>query len=278
MAWYKCRTCGYEYNSGFSSPKEIKCPKCWGIFSQICNVIKSILKVAIPMIIVMTILRFASPAIYTKILSHTTAVLDSTTLYAYSKDAYMESVIHGRQKDRYFVITKVTPYYSSIIPKAKLESVEPLGELSLRVVVELGNVIRRGENVWIPVSFYIKEKPQQAFALFSRDWEKNVTVYNWQERVNSIRAAYESAVKRNFQLMEVAPKDEKEYKEKYNDYFKVKDMGVNTFFYAQRTDKSKIDVIHLYYLNRENINMVILQADKTWERPVLEIKKTEVSK
>jgi len=278
MAWYKCRTCGHEFNSGFSSPKEAKCPKCWGKFSQIGSVIKSVLKVAIPLIIVMVIFRAASPSIYTKILSHTAAALDSTTLYAYSRDAYMESVIHGRQKDRYFVITKAVPYYSSIISKTKLESTEPLGELPSKVVVELGNVIRRGENVWIPVSFYIKEKPQQAFALFPRDWEKNVTVYNWYERVNSIRSAYESAVKINFQLMEVAPEDEKEYKEKYNDYFKVKDMGANTFFYAPKTDKSQIDAIHAYLLNRENINMVILQADNTWERPALEIKKTEDDK
>jgi len=212
---------------------------------------------------------------YTKILSHTTAALDSTTLYAYSKDAYMESVIRGRQNDRYFVISKAVPYYSSIISKEKLSSAEPLGELSSRVVVELGSVIRRGENVWIPVTFYKKEKPQQAFALFPRDWEKNVTVYNWYERVNSIRAAYESAVKRNFQLMEVAPENEKAYKEKYNDYYKIKDIGSNIFFYAPKTDKSQIDDVHSYYLNRESINMVILQADKTWERPALEIKKTE---
>jgi len=278
MAWYKCRTCGHLFNSGFSSPKEAKCPKCWGKFSQIGSIIKTVLKIAIPLVIIMVILKYASPAIYTKILSHTAAALDSTTLYAYSKDAYMEGVIRGRQKDRYFIITKAVPYYSSIISKTKLESAEPLGELPSKAVVELGNVIRRGENVWIPVSFYIKEKPQQAFALFPRDWEKNVTVYDWQERVNSIRASYESAVKTNFQLMEVAPKDEKAYKEKYNDYYKVKDIGAYTLFYAPKTDKSQIDAIHSYYISRENINMVILQADNTWERPALEIKKTENGK
>jgi len=275
---YKCRSCSHEFSSGFFSPKESKCPKCWGKFSQIGNVIKTILKMAIPLVVVMVIIKFASPVIYNKILSHAAAALDSTTLYAYSKDAYMESVIRGRQRDRYFVIAKAVPYYSSIIPKAKLDSAEPLGELSLKVVVELGNVIRRGENVWIPVSFYIKDKPQQAFALFPRDWEKNVTVFNWDEKVNGIKTAYESTVKRNFQLMEVTPEKEKEYKEKYNDYYKVKDIGVNTYFYAPRTDKSQIDNIHSYFLNRESINMVILQADKTWERPALEIKKTEAGK
>ncbi len=201
--------------------------------------------------------------------------MDSTTLYAYSKDAYMESIFRGRQQNRYFVIKKAVPYYSSIISKAKLNSTEPLGELSEKVVVELGSAIRRGEDVWIPVTFYLKEKPQQAFALFPRDWEKNVTVYDWNERVNSIRKTYESTVKRNFQLMEVEQADEKDYKEKYNDYYKVKDIGENTFFYAPKTDKSQIDAIHSYYIKRENINMVILQADKTWERTALEIKKTE---
>jgi len=237
--------------------------------------IKVIIKTSIPFVVLLVIIKFVFPAVFSNIVSHTTAALDSTTLYAYSKDAYMESVIRGRQKDRYFVITKAAPYYSSIIPKANLNSAEPLGELPAKTVVELGSVIRRGEDAWIPVSFYIKEKPQQAFALFPRDWARNVTVYNWNESVNSIRAVYESTVKKNFQLMEVAPKDEKDYKEKYNDYYRVKDIGTKTFFYAPRTDKSQIDAIHSYYMGRESINMVILQADKTWERPELEIKKTE---
>jgi len=275
MAWYKCNTCGHEYNSGFFSPKFTKCPKCWGKFSQVGSIIKTILKTVIPIIVVMIIIKLISSMAFTNILSHATAALDSTTLYAYSKDAYMESVFRGKQQNRYFVIKKTVPYYSSIISKAKLNTAEPLGQLSEKVVVELGSVIRRGEDVWIPVTFYLKEKPQQAFALFPRDWEKNVTVYDWKERVNSIRKTYESAVKTNFQLMEVEYSDEKDYKEKYNDYYKVKDIGENTLFYAPKTDKSQIDAIHSYYINRENINMVILQADKTWERPALDIKKKE---
>ena len=77
--------------------------------------------------------------------------------------------------------------------------------------------------------------------------------------------------------MEVKPEDEKDYKEKYNDYYKVKDIGEKTFFYAPKTDKTKIDNIHSYYLNTNNINMVILQTDKEWERPELVINKTEAS-
>jgi hypothetical protein len=277
MAWYKCNKCGYEYHSGFFSPKWCKCPKCWSKFSQVFGVIKTVLKLAVPAAILMAILGKVYPPGYANIFSYAAAALDSTTLYAYSKDAYLESIIHGRQTSRYFVIAKAVPYYSSIVSKAALDSAEPLGELAPGVVVELGSVIRKGEDVWIPVSFYLQEKPQQAFALFPRDWEENATVYDWNERVSGIAAAYTSTVKNNFQLMEVAPEDEKAYREKYNDYYKVKDIGSNTFFYAPKTDKSKIDAIHSYYLNRESINMVILQADTEWERPALEIIKTEDS-
>lgn len=278
MGWYKCRSCGHEYNSGFFTPKWCNCPKCWGKFSQIGKIIKIALKVLIPVFIVMFIIKNASLGTYNNIRYFATSVLDSTTLYTYSKDAYMERIIYGQRSNQYYVITKPVPYYSSIVPNEKLETEKPMGGLSAKVVVELGRVIRRGANVWIPVSFYIKEKPQKAFALFPREWEENVTVYNWNEKVGKIQAEYESTVIKNFQLMEVAPEDEKVYKEKYNDYFKVKGIGKKTFFYAPKTDKSKIEAIYSYYLNWENINMVILQADTTWNRPAIEIKKTEDGK
>jgi len=275
MAWYKCNTCDHEYHSGFFSPKWCKCPNCWGKFSQIGDVIKTIIKVAVPVAVVMIIVKCTSPAGYTKIVSHTTAALDSSTLYAYSKDAYLESVIRGRQGNRHYLLAAEVPYYSSIISGAKLNTVEPLGVLPAKTAVELGTAVRRGAEVWIPVSFYIKDKPQQAFALFPRDWEKMVSVYNWDTEVKKLRDAYQTYVQKNFQLMEVQPKNEKDYKEKYNDYYKVRDIGDKTFFYAPRTDKSHIDAVYSYYLNRESINMVILQADKTWERPIFEYNKTE---
>jgi hypothetical protein len=210
-----------------------------------------------------------------RVISHTTATLDSTTLYAYSKDAYLESVIRGRQDNRYYLITAEVPYYSSIFSRAKLNTVEPLGVLPAKTAVELGTAIRRGAEVWIPISFYIKDKPQQAFALFPRDWDKMVSVYNWDTEIAKIRETYQTYVKKNFELMEVQPKNEKDYKEKYNDYYKVRDIGDATYFYAPRTYKSKIDAAYAYYLNRESINMVLLQADSTWKRPVFENNKTE---
>jgi hypothetical protein len=264
------------FSSGFF--KITRCPKCWKKSSQISGIIKKILKVSIPLIIVFVILSRVAPNLHNKIVSHITAALDSTTLYTYSKDVYLESVIRGRQKNRYYIITAEVPYYSSILSKAKLNTGEPLGVLPAKMTAELGSAIRRGAEVWIPVSFYIKDKPQQAFALFPRDWEKMVSVYNWDGEVKKIRDAYQTFVKKNFELMEVQPKDEKAYKEKYNDYYKVKDVGDKTFFYASRTDKPYIDAVYSYYLGRNSINAVLLQADKAWERPALEIKKAEEEK
>jgi hypothetical protein len=275
MAWYKCKTCGHEYHSGFFSPQWSRCPKCWSKFSQISGIIKTIIKIAIPLVVIIPIIRCASPSTYAKVFSHTAAALDSTTLYAYSKDAYLESVIRGRQEYQYYLIAGEVPYYSSILSRAKLNTVEPLGMLPAKTVVELGTAIRRGADVWIPVSFYIKDKPQQAFALFPRDWEEMVSVYEWEKEVMKIREAYQTFVKKNFELMEVKPKDEKDYKEKYNDYYKVRDVGDTTYFYAPKTDKSRIDAAYTYYLNRESVNMVLLQSDSTWKRPALGQNKTE---
>jgi hypothetical protein len=239
--------------------------------------IGGIIKTLILPAIAVVIIRFAFPGLYGKIFSSAAAALDSTTLYAYSKDAYLESIIRGRQEQRFYVISQETPYHSSILSKAELDSIEPLGILPEKAVVELRSEIRRGENVWVPAFFYIKDKPQQAFVLFPRDWEENVSVYDWDARVKAIRTTYQTVVKKNFELMEVKPEDEKDYKEKYNDYYKVKDIGEETFFYAPKTDKTQIDNIHSYYLNTNNINMEILQTDKEWERPELVINKTEAS-
>jgi hypothetical protein len=276
MAWYKCNKCGYEYNSGFTSPNFCKCPKCWEFTDQVSAIAKPLGKAAIPVIIFLVVYLIASPTGFEKMISYPAAVLDSTTLYAYSKEAYLESVIHGRRMERFFVINKTVPYYSSIVPKEKLISTRPLGEFQEKVIVELGSVIRKGEDAWIPVTFYLKEKPQQAFALFPRNWEETVTVYNWYDRVKAIRAEYETTVKENFELTEVTRKESTEFREKHNDYFRIDEMGYDTFFYAPKTQKAKLDAVYAYYLNSENINMVILQADTTWERPALElVKKTE---
>jgi len=273
MGWYTCRTCKHDFHSGFFNITY--CPKCWGKFSQITEVVKGAFKILILPVIVLVIMRCASPVTYGKISGVATAALDSTTLYSYSKDAYLESIIHGRQEQRFYTISGETPYYSSILSKPKLEDAEPLGVLPENAVVELRNVVRKGGDVWIPAFFYIKDKPQQAFALFPRDWEENVSAYDMDAKVGEIKSNYEKVVRENFELMEVEPKDEKEYKEKYNDYYKVADIGEKTSFYAPKTDKSRIDAIYAYYLSTNSINMVVLQTDKEWERPELGVIKTE---
>jgi DNA-directed RNA polymerase subunit RPC12/RpoP len=273
--WYKCKNCGHEWHGGFFVHSGFaQCPKCWSKFLQVTGVIKKIIKIAILPGIAFVIIFFAFPALLNRISSHGLAALDSTTLYNYSKDAYLESVIRGRQKERFYQISNETPYYTAILSGQKLASTEPLGILPGKVIVELGSVIRKGGNAWLPASFYVQEKPQQAFALFPRDWEAEVAVYDWNTTVENIKKIYVSTITKNFELMEVEPVNEKDYKEKYNDYYKVREIGDGTFFYAPKTDKNQIDAIYSYYLSMNNKRMVILQTDKEWERPALEIKKT----
>jgi hypothetical protein len=274
--WYKCNTCGHEWHGGFFVHSGYaQCPKCWSKFSQVTGIIKKIIKIAILPGIAFAIIYFAYQPLINKIKSHSLAALDSTTLYNYSKDAYLESVIRGRKKERFFEISNETPYYASILSGKKLADAEPLGVLPKKTIVELGSVIRKGGEVWIPASFYVKDKPQQAFALFPRDWEAEVSVFDWDTTIENIKKIYVSTIKKNFELMEVEPVNEKDYKEKYNDYYKVREIGDETFFYAPKTDKHQIDAIYSYYLSMNNKRMAILQADKEWERPVFEIKKTE---
>ena len=274
MGWYTCRNCKHEFHSGLFNITY--CPKCWSKFSQIFGVLKFLGKILIIPVLVLLIMRCAAPDLQKTILSSTAAAIDSTTLYAYSKDAYLESIIRGRQEHSFYTITRNTPYYSSILSGTRLEETEPMGVLPNGVVVELRSIIRRGENVWVPAFFYVQDKPQQAFALFPRNWDDNVRVFNRDERVSSIRAQYENTVKNNFELRQVLPDQEKEFRERYNDYYKIRDIGGDDmFFYAPRADRSRINNIHSYFLNANNLNMVILQADREWKRPDLVINKQE---
>ncbi|MCL2763828.1 MAG: hypothetical protein FWD40_00930 [Treponema sp.] len=245
------------------------------IISQIFGIIKRIVLIAIVITVPMLILRCAASELHEAIVNTAISALDSTTLYTRSKDAYLNSIITGQRDIKLYTITRDTPYYSSILNKEKLEDAEPLGILSRGAVVELRNVIRRGEHVWIPVFFYVGEKPQHAFALFPREWEQNVSEFDREARIQAIQKEYEAVMKKEFQLMTVAPADEKEYKEKYNDYFKVRGMSGENYFYAPRTDRALTDRVYSYYLNPNNMNMVILQTDKEWVRPALVIKNEE---
>jgi len=248
------------------------------IISQIFGIIKKIIILAIIIGVPMMIIRCASPKLYQSVVDRAILTVDSTTLYAYSKDAYLESIVQGHRNIYLYTIVKETPFYTSILAKEKLEDAEPLGKLPPNVVVELRNVIRRGENVWIPAFFYSGDKSQYAYALFPREWEQNAVIYDKEKKLSAINTEYETYVKKNFELMEVKPEEEKEYKEKYNDYYMIRGMRGDNHFYAPKTDKAKIDKVYNYYLNQNNINMLILQTDKEWERPALVLDKPEEEK
>jgi hypothetical protein len=284
MGWYTCRKKEHEYHSGILN--RTYCPVCYHRRWQWSDIWGVIWKLIVVLGIAMTILFFAARPLFQRIVNTTIAVLDSTTLYAYSKDAYVESILRGRQGHGYFLITEDTPFYSSILSRERLEDAEPMGILPDGVIVEFRGIIRRGQDVWMPVFFYVQDKPQQAFALFPRNWEDNAQPVDRNEKIEAIKAEYENFVKTEFkdQIVAVPRDEEKDFKEKFNDFFKINDISEDDFvFYAPLTEKSMIDNIRTYYLNRNNMNMEILQTyidEETgvvWKRPEFVIPRTEVT-
>ena len=277
MKWYTCSSCNHQFNSGFC--KISFCPKCWKKSKQIGKVIGKLILIAILAAASLTILKWAAPDIRSRVITTAFSALDTTMLFGFSKDAYLESIIRGRLEEKYYTIRSEKNYYSSMLPHARVESAEPAGTLPANVVVELRSIIRRGEHVWVPASFYTGEKLQHVFVLFPRNWEETVRVFDWNKQVTAIKAQYEKTVRNNFELKEVKPAEEKNFQEKYNDYFKVREiMKGDNYFYAPKKDKQHIDKTYSYFLDPKNINMVILQTDKKWVRPELVITEAEEKK
>jgi hypothetical protein len=256
------------------------CPKCRGPVSQTFRFIKGLIKFLIIPVIVIAIMTCAAPSLSERIMYGTVSAVDITTLYAYSKDAYFESIIHGGKGLQYYTTKAELPYYSSIVSHEQLEGKEPLGILPKGVLVQLRSEIRRGGDVWIPAFFYVQEKPYQAFVLFPRDWEANVTLFEgWDDKVTGIKGVYTKYIDTHFEVLKWTEAEERANKEKYNDYFKVKGIGPAQVYYAPKTDKAQIDRIYAYYMNPNSISMVLLQTDKEWVRPEFSLNnKTEEDK
>jgi len=248
------------------------------VISQIFGIIKKLILIGIIVGAPLYIVRCASPALFSTITNRAILVANSTTLYSFSKDAYVDAIVSGQRDVKLYTIAKETPFYMSILAKEKLEDTEPLGKLRPNVVVELRNVIRRGENVWVPAFFYVGEKPHYVYALFPREWEQNVKDFDREKKIAAINTDYETFMKRNFQLMEVKPENEKEYREKYNDYYMIRGMRGNNHFYAPKTERAKIDKVYSYFMHNNNVNMVMLQTDREWVRPALVLNPAEEGK
>ena len=277
MKWYTCGTCNHQFNSGFSRIKY--CPKCWKKSTQIGKVFKRVILFAIFVVGPIIALVHFIPDIGNRVKTTSYAALDTRMLFGYSKDAYLESIIRGRLTENYYTTRSEKKYYTSILPHARVETTEPAGTIPANVVVDLQSVIRRGEHVWIPASFYKGEKIHHAFILFPRDWEDTVRTFDKEKRVTAIKEQYERTIRRNFELKEVKPADETDFQERYNDYFKVREiMKGENCFYAPKKDKYLIDKAYSYFLNPKNIDMVILQTDKEWVRPELDLTRAEETK
>jgi len=96
MDIYKCSSCKFEFNTGFLHLTY--CPKCFGSFRQTLGILKVLAYFIIPIIVIMVILKFALPSAYQHIMGVILSVLDISTLFAGSKDAYLDSVLSGGRR------------------------------------------------------------------------------------------------------------------------------------------------------------------------------------
>ena len=129
------------------------------------------------------VLYGVSPDLSYKVAAHAISTVNTTTFYKYSKDVYLDSIIHGSVRVYNYTTPKEMPYFSAIISRDKLEDTEPQGVLPVNTDIELRSVFpiqsenedenEKNENLWIEIFFNMEDKPQYAYALLpDADWTK----------------------------------------------------------------------------------------------------------
>jgi len=98
MDYYTCKSCKYDFNAGFLNLNY--CPKCFGWFSQIKDMLKVFVKIILPFVIApiavaMLVLFFASRPLFNTIKNSSQSALNTTTLFSESKDVYLDSIIRS---------------------------------------------------------------------------------------------------------------------------------------------------------------------------------------
>ena len=172
------------------------------IFLFTVKIIRVITITALIIFVPLIIMYFVSPGLGETASYIALSAVNSTNLYNYSKDIYLDSIIHGNLRVFDYTTQREMPYYSLVVPVDKLEDTEPLGYLPVNSDVvfrsvfetkkknkkinkeendeETGEVKEIGEdketgedekNVWVEVLFYDEEKPQYGYVpLPAAEW------------------------------------------------------------------------------------------------------------
>jgi len=139
------------------------------IFLFSAKIVRVIVITVLAVIVPLTIIYYVSPDLGGAVAASALSAANTTTLYKYSKDVYLDSIIHGSVRVFDYKTSKETPYFSAIITKDKLEETEPVGVLPVNSEIELRSYFAMNdedEEIWTQVFFLNEEeKPQYAYAL-----------------------------------------------------------------------------------------------------------------
>jgi len=128
-------------------------------------IVISVLAVFVPLIVMGAV----SPDLGEAAANTALSAVNSTTLYKYSKDVYLDSIIHGSVRVADYTVADETPYFSSVVSRDKLENAEPLGVLPAKTDIELRRLYSENkeeeEDAWVEVFFTNEDKPQYAYIL-----------------------------------------------------------------------------------------------------------------
>jgi len=139
------------------------------------KIVRVIIITVLAVIVPLGIIYYVSPDLGSTVAASAFSAVNTTTLYKYSKDVYLDSIIHGSVRVFDYKTSKETPYYSAIITKDKLEETEPAGVLPVDSNIELRSYFAMNnkeedeeeeENIWTQIFFLNEEeKPQYAYVL-----------------------------------------------------------------------------------------------------------------
>jgi hypothetical protein len=268
---YTCRNCGHSWNSGFFNNKV--CRKCRGIPSQVWDLVKVVLRLAIPLAMVALIMNWVFPKAFRSVSATLVAAVDSRTFYAYGPEAYTESVLKGQVKG-YYTLTQSRPAFAEIVDSAAIVKAKPGLVLARGQTFRLQALSRHGGDVWGAAEFYQGDTVKRMFVLLPRSWEQSVDPYDMAKTVAAYRSRYADFVRKRFQVTAVAAGGaaEKKFSEEHPDYFPVPDMGDSkTKYFAPKASQGAIDQVNAYFLDQLNIKRIVLQSEPDYKQPELKL-------
>ncbi len=270
MTIWTCPNCDSDFDGGFFNNRQ--CPECVNWFTRFVVRLVQFLKIGIPAGVVLLLIFFFNGGGFSRIISTAGNVIDIRTFYIYGHEAYSSSIVKGESRATY-TLTAERPFFTKITGSDMIKTTVPVMSVPRGTVVILGGVIRRGGDVWAPAEFYSGETPVRGFILMPRHWEDSVTVFNMENAIDAFEKTYREYVIKNFALKKVTDAQRRKFEEENPEYFRLKDIEEKKAgYYAKKSDKNGIDKVYSYYLDKSNINMMILQSDRGYKRPPLNLK------